>query len=786
MSAPEEYNDHATELNGTSEAAEPPQEGPGAFIQRDEGTPSNEDEFIDSRRDESEEPSHNFVVSAAPGAFPSAEKESSEEPSAPTDVLSRKQNKKKRQKERKQQQKEEQKQQQQQQQQIAEEDAKSVAVEASSSIPYQNPPEADEEVTSDLHEQNVEGEHKEPVQEQKSTPTTSPKKLIQDLKKQFESQSEASDAPTGLPHSSPSKAKAPRSPVSLKSIEATKSVPEATQSDGTLEEPAPALKPTHESGSSDLPPRDHIRTIVSLGIPEDLSPPEEAPSLLIAAKQNDISIKFDSKDASQRSAIELGVASTKKIFNQIKSTIGQSPELLGGIEIDWAFWSRVVDDYDDLVRSEPQSVQRAVADGIPMEIRGIVWQLVSRSKNLQLEELYLHLKLEPSVHERAIKRDLSRTSFFTNVNAANKADELFNVIKAYSLFDPDVGYTQGMVFIVVPLVMNMNEAECFSLFVTLMKDYGLRDLFCPDMHGLHLLLHQFDRLLEQNLPILYNHLVGQGVRLLMYASQWFLTFFSYKFPLDVVLRIFDMVITQGIEAILQLAVNLMLKNEPSLLSLHFDALLDFLKVKLFNIYVSDEFVKSPEKTENKRFSLLGRKPKPTTNYYKLDAFVKDAMLVEILPGDLNRFKLEFKMLCEIDEGRVKEIEDLRKENGHLRHEIKQLEMEFLEINRDHLHVGLELVDTKVLLPEILGDIDELQSQKTSLMKDVKELEEKVDEGNNDLPEGVDSQIQELLAENAKETERFATLEEKLGELTLEKEKLDSELKQKNGGKKWFW
>lgn len=538
--------------------------------------------------------------------------------------------------------------------------------------------------------------------------------------------------------------------------------------------------------SVQLPPRNRISTIVNLGLPEETSVPENIPSLLLAAKQNDISIKFDSKDASQRSAIELGVESIKKIFNQIKSTIGLAPELLGGVEIDWNFWGRVVDNYDELVKEEPHSVQRAVADGIPMEIRGIIWQLVSRSKNLQLEELYLHLKLETSAHERAIKRDLTRTSFFTNVNNANKADELFNVIKAYSLFDPDVGYTQGMVFIAVPLVMNMNEAECFSLFVTLMKEYGLRDLFCPDMEGLHLLLHQFDCLLEKNLPLLYNHLVSQGVRLLMYASQWFLTFFSYKFPLDIVLRIFDMVITQGIEAILRLAVNLMLRNEESLLSLHFDKLLEFLKLNLFNIYVSDEFIKQPEKSENKRFSLLGRKPKTTTNYYKLNAFVKDALLIEIMPADLNRYKQEFKILCGVDKARVKEIEDLREENGRLRHEVKKLEMAFLEINRDHIHVGLELVDTKVLLPELLGDIEELQSQIHSLQGEIKELEAKVDEGNTDIPQGVESQIQELLAENAKETERFATLEEKFSELSLKNEKLDHELKQRGGGKKWFW
>lgn len=542
-----------------------------------------------------------------------------------------------------------------------------------------------------------------------------------------------------------------------------------------------------EETPDELPPRDGIRTAVETGVPRSAAPPSEAPSSLLAARQNEITIKFDSKDEAARSAIELGRQSITNTFNGIKATIGSAPELMGGVDIDWEFWGRVVEDYDELVKDEPQTVQRAVADGIPKEFRGIIWQLVSRSKNLQLEELYFHLKNETSVHERAIKRDLSRTSFFTNVNAANKADELFNVIKVYSLFDPDVGYTQGMVFIVVPLVMNMNEAECFCLLVTLMKDYGLRELFCPEMQGLHLLLHQFDRLLEQCLPLLYNHLVRQGIRLSMYASQWFLTFFSYKFPLDVVLRIFDMVITQGIEAVLRLAVNLMLRNESNLLRLNFDALLEFLKLNLFNIYVSDEFVASTEKPENKRFSLLGRKSttKSGANYYKLDAFVKDAMLVEVSPADINRYKLEFELLCEKDAARTEEIEEYRTKNGQLRYEIKQLETEFYTINKDHMSVVQELVNTKVVLPDVYGDIEDLEAQAISLEKDIKELEAKVEQLSSSLPQDVDSKIQDLLTENAKETERFAELEEQFHELTLQNRTVDAELKQK-GGKKWFW
>jgi len=70
----------------------------------------------------------------------------------------------------------------------------------------------------------------------------------------------------------------------------------------------------------------------------------------------------------------------------------------------------------------------------------------------------------------------------------------------------------------------------------------------------------------------------------MYASQWFLTLFAYKFPLSMVVRIFDVVISEGLEAILRFGVALMKRNAETLLELEFEKCLDFLQTGLFDVY----------------------------------------------------------------------------------------------------------------------------------------------------------------------------------------------------------
>jgi hypothetical protein len=92
----------------------------------------------------------------------------------------------------------------------------------------------------------------------------------------------------------------------------------------------------------------------------------------------------------------------------------------------------------------------------------MIWQLFSKSKDPELEEQYMRLLKEDSVYEKAILRDLPRTfpkhEYFETDGPGQQA--LFNVVKAYSLYDAEVGYCQGLAFIVGPLLLNVMLLTC--------------------------------------------------------------------------------------------------------------------------------------------------------------------------------------------------------------------------------------------------------------------------------------------------------------------------------------
>lgn len=177
-------------------------------------------------------------------------------------------------------------------------------------------------------------------------------------------------------------------------------------------------------------------------------------------------------------------------------------------EIDWDLWQAIVDNATKVAAEKPAELSQAVQAGIPPTLRGTIWQSMASSKSLELEAMYrdvvalpgtataedarpifgshwlwdpspsssqssspklgslTSLKLNPrktiqdsawgkniAQLEKVIKRDLGERTSFGKYKVDQKA--LMGVCKAYALFDPEVGYTQGMTFIATVLLLNV-------------------------------------------------------------------------------------------------------------------------------------------------------------------------------------------------------------------------------------------------------------------------------------------------------------------------------------------
>ena len=83
---------------------------------------------------------------------------------------------------------------------------------------------------------------------------------------------------------------------------------------------------------------------------------------------------------------------------------------------------------------------------------------------------------------------------------------LRNILSAYAMFDPDLGYCQGMNFIAGLLLREMDEFDAFRVLTGLMDGYGLGKMYAPGLQCATVCFFQLQRLLAMHLPELHMHL----------------------------------------------------------------------------------------------------------------------------------------------------------------------------------------------------------------------------------------------------------------------------------------
>ncbi|KAF2768047.1 RabGAP/TBC, partial [Teratosphaeria nubilosa] len=320
--------------------------------------------------------------------------------------------------------------------------------------------------------------------------------------------------------------------------------------------------------------------------------------------------------------------------------------------------------------------------------------------------------------EKAIRRDMgTRTSYSKYAQSAGLQDGLFGVCKAYALFDEGVGYAQGINFVAMPLLFNMSEEEAFTLLVRLMSKYDLRSMFTRDMEGLHMRLYQFERLLEDLEPGLYCHLKRRHVGPQLYATQWFLTLFAYRFPLQLVLRVYDLILSEGLTAILKFGIVLMQRNRDSLLEMKdMSALTTFLKEKLFDVYIDKSPSASALLDSGFFGSVMGGGADKEKELYRADELVRDACGVTITEAQLARYTAEWEETSRLERERNEEIETLRLTNATLSARVKALEERTQAQDAEHVTIAGELVSLKVQNDALLDENEGLKMKVEELSK----------------------------------------------------------------------
>ncbi|XP_066516394.1 TBC1 domain family member 1 isoform X1 [Hoplias malabaricus] len=363
------------------------------------------------------------------------------------------------------------------------------------------------------------------------------------------------------------------------------------------------------------------------------------------------------------------------------------------------------------VKFDKEKIHTAVGQGVPRQHRGEIWKFLSEQYLLRQQvpankppnndTPYKDLLKQLTSQQHAILIDLGRTfpthPYFSAQLGAGQLS-LYNLLKAYSLLDPEVGYCQGLSFVAGVLLLHMSEEDAFSMLKFLMYDMGLRKQYRPDMIILQIQMYQLSRLLHDYHRELYTHLEQYEIGPSLYAAPWFLTAFASHFPLGFVARVFDMLFLQGSEVIFKVALSLLGSHKPLILQHdNLESIVDFIKTTLPNLGLVQM-----EKTINQVFEMDISKQLQAyeVEYHVLQDELLDgpstlsqsqrAAQLEKTNGSLRQQNLDLLEEVQVAHARIRflesRVEGLATSEAKLRLEVSSLQEERSELQQTVAHL----------------------------------------------------------------------------------------------------
>lgn len=143
------------------------------------------------------------------------------------------------------------------------------------------------------------------------------------------------------------------------------------------------------------------------------------------------------------------------------------------------------------------------------------------------------------------------------------------MLKAFSNYDNEVSYVQGLNYIVgMLLYFIQDEEQVFWCLINLMQGpWQWRYLYTDGFPKLHDLTSTLKERMSMEFPRILRHLQDNFLEVTGTFSPLFMTLFVYMTPLDVASRLFDLFLIDGEHVLLRVILRMIEINQRKILKM---------------------------------------------------------------------------------------------------------------------------------------------------------------------------------------------------------------------------
>lgn len=234
------------------------------------------------------------------------------------------------------------------------------------------------------------------------------------------------------------------------------------------------------------------------------------------------------------------------------------------------------------IEQQPEFRKR-IFKGIPYSWRIQVWKLMTvgdlDEKKYETYQLMLQ-KPTSEADENQIDLDINRT-LRNHVNYKQRYGKgqkrLFNVLRAYANYNPEIGFCQGMASVAAFLLIHCDEETTFWMMDTFVSNprFQLQGLWISGFPTLMESFYVHEKMFKYHLPKLWKHFKNQKIHPSSYATRWYMTVFL-SFPFHTCLRYWDIFLFEGFDSMFFFAIASLELFQAELLSKDFEGIMEFL------------------------------------------------------------------------------------------------------------------------------------------------------------------------------------------------------------------